>query len=114
MPDVRLQPATGRSITRSIFICRESRTSLTIITLIFLIPKEIIEVVNNLVIRTACVALDMLEEPTDTHKHFVAGFTSECTALCIVDARSVTAVDIVTELSLDVIAILADAGLKVD
>jgi hypothetical protein len=88
--------------------------SLTIIPLIFLISKEIIKVVNNLLIRTACLALDMLEEPTNKHKLFVAGFTSECIVPCTIDARGVTAVDIVTELSLDVIAILAGAGLKVD
>jgi hypothetical protein len=80
----------------------------------FLISKEIIEVVNNLVIRTACVTLDMLKEPTNMHKLFVAGVTSECIVPCVIDARSVTAVDIVTELSLDVIAILAVACLKVD
>jgi hypothetical protein len=56
----------------------------------------------------------MLEEPTNKHKLFVTGFTSECITPCIIDARSVTAVDIVTEMSLDVIVILADAGLKVD
>ena len=95
------------------FVCRAG-SPLTIITPIFLIPQEVIEVVNNLVIRTACVALDMLEEPTNKHKLFATGFTSECTAPCIIDARSVTAIDIVTELSLDVIVILADASLKVD
>jgi hypothetical protein len=56
----------------------------------------------------------MLEEPTNMHKLFVAGVTSECIVPCIIDARSVTAVDIVTELSLDVTAILAVACLKVD
>src|SRR5277367_6672817 len=104
----------SRSIPRPILFMGRAGTPLTIITPIFLISHEVIEVVNNLVIRTACVALDMLEEPTNTHKHFVTGFTSECIVLCIIDARSVTAVDIVTELSLDVIVILADAGLKVD
>jgi hypothetical protein len=110
MPDVRLQPATGRSITRSIYLQDTTYHYNTH----FLISKEIIKVVNSLVIRTACLALDMLEEPTNAHKHFVARFTSECTVPCIIDVRSVTAVDIVTELSLDIIAILAVAGLKVD
>ena len=95
------------------FVCRAG-SPLTIITSISLISQEVIEVVNNLVIRTACVALDMLEEPTNKHKLFVTGFTSECTAPCIIDARSVTAIDIGTEMSLDVFVILADASLKVD
>jgi hypothetical protein len=56
----------------------------------------------------------MLEEPTNKHKLFVTGFASECTVPCIIDVRIVTAIDIVTEMSLDVIVILADAGLKVD
>jgi hypothetical protein len=87
---------------------------LTIITPFSLISQEVIEVVNNLVIRTACIALDMLEEPTNEHKVFVTGFTTECIAPCIIDARIVAAVNIATELSLDVIVILADTGLKVD
>jgi len=85
-----------------------------IITPIFLISQEVIEVVNNLVIRTACVTFDMLEEPTNKHKLFVTGFASECITPCIIDVRSVTAVDIATELGLDVFVILADACLKVD
>jgi hypothetical protein len=87
---------------------------LTIITLVFLISQELFEVVNNLVIRTACIALNMLEEPTNKHKVFVTRFTSEFIVPCIIDARSVTAVGIVTKLSPDIIVILADAGLKVD
>jgi hypothetical protein len=104
----------GGSIPSPFLFVGRAGPPLTIITLFFLISQEVIEVANNLVIRTACVALNMLEEPTNKHKLFVTGFTSEYTPPCIINARSVTAVDIVTELSVDVTDILADAGLKVD
>jgi|ERR1700722_5666916 hypothetical protein len=104
----------GGSITRPFLFIGRAGPPPTIITPFFLISQEVIEVVNNLIIRTACVALDMLEEPTNEHEIFVTGFTLECIAPCIIDTGRVTPVDIATELGLDVIVIPADTGLKVD